>query len=143
MILIRKDNQQKVKKIFPMSLFASVIFSFSAFLGLLLSACSSLPAPTEKIQLAEAAISHAEVVQAADYISPELTEARQKLTAARAAIARDDMVVAQQLAEQSALDADLAAAKAGTVKAKVVNDEMKKSTTTLKQEMQRNQGSQP
>ena len=52
------------------------------------------------------------------------------------------MLSAQMLAEQSAVDADLASAKFGTLKAKAVNDEMTKSTVTLKHEMKRNLGEQ-
>jgi hypothetical protein len=50
------------------------------------------------------------------------------------------MVAAGQLAEQSRTDADLATARTGAAKAKAVNDEMKKSTGTLVEEMQRNSG---
>jgi hypothetical protein len=50
------------------------------------------------------------------------------------------MVLGQRLAEQSRANAELASAKAEALKAKAVNDEMRRSTDTLKQEMQRNTG---
>lgn len=50
------------------------------------------------------------------------------------------MILAQQLAEQSRVDAELALAKAEAIKAKEINDEMMKSTDVMKQEMQRNTG---
>jgi hypothetical protein len=50
------------------------------------------------------------------------------------------MVLAQRLAEQSRVDAELASARAEAARAGVVNDEMRKSIDTLKQEMQRNTG---
>jgi hypothetical protein len=108
---------------------------------LLVSACATVPKPpTEALHAAEVAITNAEQARVADYASPELAEARTKLVAARDAVTKEDMVRAQRLAEQSRADAELASAKAEAVKAKAVNDEMKKSTDTLKQEMQRNTG---
>ena len=108
---------------------------------LALAACASKPLPpTEALQAAEQAISSAEKARVADYASPELGMARDKLAAARTAVEKEEMVLAQRLAEQSRVDADLATAKAEVAKAKLVNDEMKKSTESLKQEMQRNTG---
>jgi hypothetical protein len=50
------------------------------------------------------------------------------------------MVLAQRLAEQTRVDAELAAAKAEAARAEIVNAEMRKSIDTLKHEMQRNTG---
>lgn len=117
----------------------------AATLGsLLLTACASTPKPPEQaLQAAQMAITTAEQARVADYASPELGEARQKLAAANLAVQEKNMVLAQRLAEQSQLDAELAVAKAGVGKAGAVNTEMKKSTDTIKQEMQRNPGVQP
>ena len=116
--------------------------SVAAIACLFLAACASTPPPTQQITAAEVAISHAEQAQVADYASPELSAAREKLTAARAAVVKEDMKTAKRLAEQAALDADLATAKLTAAKAKTVNDEMLKSTSEIKQEMQRNPGVQ-
>lgn len=103
--------------------------------------CASAPMPpTEALQAAEQAITSAEQARVADYASPELGEARSHLAAARVAVTNEKMLLAQHLAERSRLDAELAIAKADVAKAKVVNDEMKQSIETLKQEMQRNTG---
>jgi putative cell wall-binding protein len=99
--------------------------------------------PTQAIQAAELAIKNADQARVADYASPELTMAREKLTAARTAVEKEDMVIAQRLAEQSRVDAELATAKASVAKEQAINDEMKKSIETLKQEMQRNSGARP
>lgn len=108
-----------------------------------LAGCASAPKPpTEALQAAEQAIANAEKSRVADYASPELGEAREKLTAARSAVDKEQMVLAQRLAEQSRADAELASAKAEVAKARAVNEEMQKSTNTLKQEMQRNPGAQ-
>lgn len=114
----------------------------AAVAGLLaLAACASEPVPpTQALQAAELAIANAEQARSAEYASLELVEAREKLTAARTAVTQEKMVLAQRLAEQSRVDAELASAKAEAAKARAVNDEMQKSTNALKQEMQRNPG---
>ncbi len=114
------------------------------FVGALtLVSCMSKPvAPTQELQSAEQSITQAEQARVADYASPELREAREKLTAAQAAVRKEDMTQARRLAEQSKVEADLAMAKAQVAKAQLVNDEMKKGTKSLEQEMQRNTGVQ-
>lgn len=108
---------------------------------LMLAGCASAPKPpTEALQAAELAINNAEKARVADYASPELGQAREDLTAARSAVDKEQMADAQRLAERSRANAELASAKADAAKAKAVNDEMKKSTEALKQEMQRNTG---
>lgn len=105
---------------------------------LALAACASTPQPpSQALQAAESAIDSAEQARVADYASAELTLAREKLTAARAAVRNEDMVQARYLAEESRVHADLATARAAELKSKAVNDEMQKSIDTLKQEMQR------
>lgn len=104
-------------------------------------ACASAPLPPDQeLKAAEQAIATAEQARVADTVSPELSEAREKLVFARAAVQQENMVLAGRLAEQSRVDAELASAKAEAVKAGAVNDEMRKSTEALKQEMQRNTG---
>lgn len=103
--------------------------------------CSSQPEiPEQALQAAELAIANAERVRVADYASPELGQARDKLTAARAAVAKEEMVSAARLAEQARADAELATAKAEAEKAQQVNDELHKNVNTLEQELQRNSG---
>jgi len=123
----------------------SAFFVASALTGIMaLKACSSTPKPpTEALQAAEQAIETAEQARVADYASPELGQAREKLTEARMAVQEEEMEQAQRLAEQSRAAAELALARAQASKANVVNDEMKKSTSTIKQEMQRNPGVNP
>ncbi|MDP1548965.1 MAG: DUF4398 domain-containing protein [Nitrosomonas sp.] len=106
-----------------------------------LVACATVPQPpNQELAAAETAINSADQARAVDYASAELQEARTKLAAARAAVQQEKMILAQQLAEQSRVDAELALAKAEAIKAKEINDEMMKSTDVMKQEMQRNTG---
>lgn len=113
-----------------------------------LSACASAPqAPTESIMAADAAIRQAEEARVADYASPELRSAREKITAARAlaekATQEKDqkaMKKARSLADESRSDAELAIAKAQQAKADSVNKEMQRNNDTLQQELQRKSG---
>ncbi|MDP3846793.1 MAG: DUF4398 domain-containing protein [Pseudomonas sp.] len=108
---------------------------------LLLAACAAAPQPpTAELQAAEQAIASAEQARVADYASPELTAARDKLTAANSAVQIKEMDMGRRLAEQSLVDAELALAVSQATKAKLVNDDMQKSTNSLQQEMQRNTG---
>jgi len=116
----------------------------TAMAGLLvLGGCASAPvAPTASLQAAEQAISSAEQARVADYASLELSRARDKLAAAKAAVQTEEMMLAKRLADESLVDAQLATAKAGEIKAKKVNVDMQESTSVLKQEMGRNTGTQ-
>ncbi len=112
---------------------------------LALAACATPPAePTVALKAAEQAIAAADRTRIADAASPELSEAREKLTAAQAAVKDEKlenrMIVAERLAIESRVDAELASAKNEVAKAKAVNDEIKQSTAVLSQEMQRNTG---
>src|SRR5436309_30758 len=78
-----------------------------------LVACASTPPPNPSLASARAAIVSAEKAGADHYAAPELAESRGKLASAEAAVALNKMPEAQRLAEQSAVEADLANAKAG------------------------------
>jgi len=109
--------------------------------SLFLAACASTPpVPIVALQAAEQAIATADRSRVADASSPELSEARVKLTAAQTAAQEKRMVEAERLALESRANAELSTAKSEAAKALAVNDEMKRSTEALKQEMQRNSG---
>jgi hypothetical protein len=118
------------------------VSALCAFAGALqLAACASTPpAPTAAIQAAEQAIAAADRTRVPDSVSPDLSEARAKLTSAQDAVQKQQMVAAQRLALESRVDAELASARIEADKAQAVNDEIKRSTATLMQEMQRNSG---
>ena len=109
--------------------------------ALLIASCASTPpAPTAQLQAAQQAIATAEKMDAGRYAAGELGEARTKLAAADAAVREEKMDGAARLADESRVAAELAASKTATVKATAVNDEMKRSTGTLIDEMQRTTG---
>ena len=112
------------------------------FTGLfMVGACASTPPPPlANLQAAQQAIAAAERGEAARYAPGELGEAHAKLTLADTAITEKKMVIAEHFADQSRAEAELASAKASAVKAVAVNDEMKRSNSTLVDEMKRGSG---
>ena len=108
---------------------------------LLLAACASKPLPpTQEISAAEQSLTDAEQARVAEYALPEMQEAREQLSAARAAVLKEDMVLAKRLAQQASMNIKLAAAKAELAKAEEVNTDMTKNIDVLKEEMQRKTG---
>lgn len=119
----------------------AVAVTATGILGL--AACASTPpAPTANLQAAQQAISGAERADAARYAADELGEAHARLASANTAVSERKMLVAERLADQSRAEAELASAKAAAVKANAVNEEMKRSTAAMIDEMQRNSGEQ-
>jgi hypothetical protein len=108
---------------------------------LLLAACASKPLPpTQEISAAEQSLTDAEQARVAQYALPEMQEAREQLSASRAAVLKEDMVLAKRLAQQASMNIKLAAAKAELAKAEAVNTDMTKNIDVLKEEMQRKSG---
>jgi hypothetical protein len=108
---------------------------------LMLCACASTPQPpTANLQEARHAIAVADQAEAGRYAPQELSAARANLAAANAAVGAERMVTAQRLADESTADAELASARTADVMADSVNSDMKRSTATLIEEMQRSSG---
>jgi Domain of unknown function (DUF4398) len=111
--------------------------------GLLaLGACASTPPPTAALQAARVAISTAEQADAGHYAPGELSEARARLESAQSAVGEQKMIIAEHYAKESSAEATLAASMTAEAKAKAVNADMRQSTATLIQEMQRASGEQ-
>lgn len=127
-------------KILSTRLVADVVKAMAASSLLTLAACATIPPPTDQLNAAENAIKRADAARVADYASPELTSAREKLTAARDAVSREDMTLAATLAAQAKIDADVATAKAEAAKAKANITEMQKANAVIEQESMRNSG---
>tara|TARA_R100000656_G_scaffold40504_1_gene33781 strand:- start:139 stop:555 length:417 start_codon:yes stop_codon:yes gene_type:complete len=108
---------------------------------LLLGACASkLLPPTQEISAAEQSLTDAEQARVAEYALPEMQRAREQLSDSRAAVAKEDMVLAKRLAQQASMNIKLASAKAELAKAEAVNTDMTKNIDVLKEEMQRKTG---
>lgn len=108
-----------------------------------LASCSSAPkVPTAAMDRAERTISKAEQARVAQFAPAELSEARLKMQGSRTALLNKDVELADRLAFEATLDADLATARAELAQANAVNDEMKNSLGILQQEMQRKEPTQ-
>jgi PBP1b-binding outer membrane lipoprotein LpoB len=106
----------------------------------MITACASTPAPTAQLQAAQQAIAAAERTDASRHAAVELGAAQARLASANTAVQAKEMEAAARLADESRVEAELATARTASVKARMVNDEMKRSTGTLIDEMQRNIG---
>jgi hypothetical protein len=105
---------------------------------LLVAGCATAPmAPTASLNEAKTAIQAAERVDASHYAGAELDEARQKLILADKAVVAKDMILAERLADESAVTANLAAARTEAAKAVAINEEMSRGAEALLEEMQR------
>src|ERR1700732_3892306 len=105
---------------------------------LLLAGCASTPpVPAANLQAAQQAIAAAERSEASRYAPGELSEAHTKLAAADTAVTERKMVLAEHFADQSRAEAELASATTSAAKANAVNDEMKRSNSTLSSEERR------
>jgi hypothetical protein len=105
---------------------------------LFVGACSSTPpAPTASLAAARTAIVSAEKADAGRYAAAELGDARQKLAMADKAVRNENMLGADQLANESRVDAELASARTEAAKAAAVNKDMKLGAEALNVEMQR------
>lgn len=111
---------------------------------LLITACASTPPPpTSSLQAAKQAISEAERADASRFAPEELGDARNRLVFADNAVSERKMLIADRYAQEARAGAELASARTMVAKANAVNEEMKHSTGTLIEEMQRSAGDKP
>jgi transposase-like protein len=103
-----------------------------------LSGCASpAPRPTEAMTRAESSVQQADQAGARRYDPGTLDASKDKLAQSKAAAERGDKRVAQELAEQAELDAELAAANARSENAQKAAAEVRASIETLRAEMAR------
>jgi hypothetical protein len=107
---------------------------FCVTLATLLAGCASTPRPTAELTRAHTLIDQAQQSGAQQYAPADLTAARDKTGAAENAANKGDTVVAQRLATEAALDAQLAAARADDAKAQQSARELNDSLNTLRNE---------
>lgn len=111
-----------------------------ALTAVILGGCASTPSvppPTASMDAARQAIASAEQSDARQFASAELDEARQRLNGAERAITAEDMIMAERLAQQSRVSAELASARTESAKAEEINREMRRSAEALRDEMRR------
>jgi hypothetical protein len=103
----------------------------------LITGCSTVQPPRDKIGAAELALQQAETSKAAQYAGAELRMARDKLEHAKRAMNDERYQDARRLAEQAMVDAQLAASSAQSLEAQQLAHEMRESIESLRQETDR------
>ena len=109
----------------------------AAFTVLMVSGCASTgDMPREQMAVARAAVDRAAGPAGAD--APlEVSESRNKLERATAAVARKDYDEARRLAEQAEVDANLAEAKSHSVRSNRALQEVREGIRQLREEIGR------
>ena len=109
----------------------------AAFTVLIVSGCASTgDMPREQMAVARAAVDRAAGPAGAD--APlEVSESRNKLERATAAVARKDYDEARRLAEQAEVDANLAEAKSHSVRSNRALQEVREGIRQLREEIGR------
>jgi hypothetical protein len=103
----------------------------------LMTACASTPPPTEQMAVANAALADAVSAGSPELASAEMTTAREKMARANQAMATKDHDLALSLAQQAQVDAQLAVAKAQSVKARKSVEALQEASRALREEMAR------
>jgi hypothetical protein len=105
-----------------------------------LASCASLPPPKAEMADAETALRAAEQVNAADQAPLEMRLAREKLEGARAALRDGDHLEARRLAEEAAVDAQVAEMKARNASAQAVAEAIRADIEAIREEAGRAAG---
>jgi hypothetical protein len=103
---------------------------------LLLAACAHSPAPTEQFGASRATIQAAQSEGANDG-SPEMALAHNKLARAEAAAKAHDQVTARRLAQEAAVDAQVARSRIEADKSSKAASEIDASMSALREELSR------
>ena len=107
-----------------------------AALGLLLSACAGTPPPSAELAVGRAAVERASGPSAAD-ATLEMAAAREKISRANAAFAKEDYTLARQLATEAEADATLAEARSRSLRSTRALTEVREGIRMLREEMAR------
>lgn len=102
----------------------------------LLSACASTPAPSAEMAVARSAVERATGPAAAE-APVEMALARDKITRANAAYAKEDYALARRLAAEAEADATLAEAQSRSVRSTRALAEVRVGVRMLREEMMR------
>jgi hypothetical protein len=118
---------------------ANLTHAVAGLLCATLAACASTPpvALTTELTRAEYSIDNAERNDAPQYGATALSQARDKLTAAKQAADDHEYTVAVRLAAEAEVDARLASAQADRGKSEASLKEINDNLTTLQRETQR------
>ena len=103
----------------------------------LLAGCAVVPPPNEQLTISRAASEAAELSGAAELAPTELATAKTKLERALVALAANRNLDARRLADEAAVDAELAQARAATNRARAAATQVDQSIRALRDEIDR------
>lgn len=106
--------------------------------AIITAGCASMPAPTEQMAVAKAAINNATSAGGNEFAPQPFKSALQKMDAAEQAMAEKDYPRARQLAEEAQVDAQLAAVMARSARAQKAAFELQEGNRVLQEEIERN-----
>ena len=109
----------------------------SALCVAVLAGCASAPRPSEAMGRAELSVERATQADGQRADAASLESAKQKLADSKVAAQKGDMKTADRLAQQSELDAQLAAARARAASAEAAATEVRAGLATLRDEAAR------
>lgn len=117
---------------------ARTLIFVAALAGLsLATGCATTPPPSDLMERTEYTIQEAEQSGAREHSPLELRFAREKFSAAQAAMSTEDYQQARRLAEQSMANAQLAKAKAEAAEARATAEQVRKGVEALRAELLR------
>jgi hypothetical protein len=105
--------------------------------AMLIAGCTSVAPPIEQMAVARAAVSNANSTGANEFAPIQLKCAVDKMASAETAMTEKKYVLAQQLAEEAQVDAQLAASTARSVKAQKAADAVQEDSRELRKEINR------
>jgi hypothetical protein len=117
----------------------SALFRIGAAVGtaFVISGCTTPLPPTEQMAVSRAAVSSANNAESIELAPMQLKSALQKMDAAERAMTDKKYELAQQMAEQAQVDAQLATATARSAKAQKAADALQEDSRVLRQEIDR------
>ena len=104
---------------------------------LALTGCSSVPPPNAEMAVARTAVNNAVSAGGTENAPVEMRAAQDKFNGAEKAMTAEDYETARYLAEEAAVDAQLAERKSRAVKTQSAVDDAKRGIEVLRQEMRR------
>ncbi len=113
-----------------------IIIPLAVAVVALLSACASTPAPSAELAVGRAAVERATGPAAAE-APVEMAAARDKITRANTAFAKEDYALARRLATEAEADATLAEAQSRSVRSGRALVEVREGIRMLRDEMTR------
>ncbi len=103
----------------------------------LLGGCVSTPAPSEQMVVAETAVQHANTSSTSENAAPELQIAMAKLASAKLAEEKKAYLLANQLADEAVVDAQVAELHAQSERSRKAAEESQDAALALSKEMNR------